>query len=142
MRKGKSQQRGLALRRKSPHPAKASPGHFVRRNPADYRKPPGAEPAVDEGPSKDELEELATAPEPAVVPESEEIAEKPEVKERHSRGQDNAYSLYLREIGQTKLLTPQEEIVLAKRIREGDESAREQMIKANLRLVVKIARDY
>ena len=50
--------------------------------------------------------------------------------------------LYLREIGQVKLLTPQEEIALAKRIRRGDPRAREQMIKANLRLVVKIARDY
>src|ERR1041385_2987531 len=50
--------------------------------------------------------------------------------------------LYLREIGQVKLLTPAEEIALAKRIKKGDEAAREQMIKANLRLVVKIARDY
>ncbi len=50
--------------------------------------------------------------------------------------------LYLREIGQVKLLTPQEEIALARRIRRGDKQAREQMIKANLRLVVKIARDY
>jgi RNA polymerase primary sigma factor len=50
--------------------------------------------------------------------------------------------LYLREIGQVKLLTPPEEIVLAKRIRRGDQRAREQMIKANLRLVVKIAHDY
>jgi RNA polymerase primary sigma factor len=50
--------------------------------------------------------------------------------------------LYLREIGEVKLLTPDEEIVLARRIRRGDKHAREQMIKANLRLVVKIARDY
>jgi RNA polymerase primary sigma factor len=50
--------------------------------------------------------------------------------------------LYLREIGQVKLLTPAEEIVLAKRIRRGDQRAREHMIKANLRLVVKIAHDY
>src|ERR1041385_4102001 len=50
--------------------------------------------------------------------------------------------LYLREIGQVKLLTPEEEIVLAKRIKKGDKHAREHMIKANLRLVVKIARDY
>ncbi len=41
-----------------------------------------------------------------------------------------------------KLLTPQEEIELAARIKKGDKKAREQMIKANLRLVVKIARDY
>ncbi|MDE3067219.1 MAG: sigma-70 family RNA polymerase sigma factor [Verrucomicrobiota bacterium] len=55
---------------------------------------------------------------------------------------DTAIKLYLREIGQVKLLTPQEEIVLAARIKKGDKKAREQMIKANLRLVVKIARDY
>jgi len=40
------------------------------------------------------------------------------------------------------LLTPQEEIELAARIKKGDKKAREHMIKANLRLVVKIARDY
>ena len=50
--------------------------------------------------------------------------------------------LYLREIGQVKLLTAAEEISLAKRIKRGDKQAREQMITANLRLVVKIARDY
>src|SRR5207253_2410968 len=55
---------------------------------------------------------------------------------------DTAFHLYLREIGQTPLLTPQEEIELARRIKNGDKRAREHMIKANLRLVVKIARDY
>jgi RNA polymerase primary sigma factor len=55
---------------------------------------------------------------------------------------DTAIKLYLREIGQVQLLTPQEEIQLAARIKKGDKKAREQMIKANLRLVVKIARDY
>jgi RNA polymerase primary sigma factor len=50
--------------------------------------------------------------------------------------------LYLREIGKVSLLTPAEEIELAARIKAGDEDARELMIKANLRLVVKIARDY
>ena len=55
---------------------------------------------------------------------------------------DTAIRLYLREIGQVKLLTPQEEIQLAARIKKGDKKAREHMIKANLRLVVKIARDY
>jgi len=50
--------------------------------------------------------------------------------------------LYLREIGQVKLITTKEEIILAKRIKKGNRKAREQMITANLRLVVKIARDY
>lgn len=54
----------------------------------------------------------------------------------------NAFLLYLREIGRVKLLTADEEIALARRIKRGDKQAREQMIKANLRLVVKIARDY
>ncbi len=60
--------------------------------------------------------------------------------ERHEG--DSAIKLYLREIGQTKLITAQEEIELAARIKKGDKKAREHMIKANLRLVVKIARDY
>jgi RNA polymerase primary sigma factor len=50
--------------------------------------------------------------------------------------------LYLREIGRVKLLTPKEEIMLARRVQHGDQAAREQMITANLRLVVKIAREY
>jgi RNA polymerase primary sigma factor len=54
----------------------------------------------------------------------------------------DALHLYLREIGQVKLITPKEEIALARRIKRGDKQAREHMIKANLRLVVKIARDY
>jgi RNA polymerase primary sigma factor len=55
---------------------------------------------------------------------------------------ESAIKLYLREIGKVPLLTPQEEIKLAARIKRGDKKAREHMIKANLRLVVKIARDY
>src|SRR5687768_8697515 len=54
----------------------------------------------------------------------------------------SAFRLYVREVGQTKLLTAKEERELARRIKNGDAEAREQMIKANLRLVVKIARDY
>src|SRR5271169_5244202 len=60
--------------------------------------------------------------------------------ERHDG--DTSIRLYLREIGLVKLLTPQEEIELAAKIKKGDKKAREQMIKANLRLVVKIAHDY
>src|SRR6185437_13535812 len=63
-------------------------------------------------------------------------------REAERQDGDSAIKLYLREIGQVKLLTPQEEIELAARIKKGDKKAREQMIKANLRLVVKIARDY
>lgn len=54
----------------------------------------------------------------------------------------DALQLYLREMAETPLLTPQEEIALAKRVKQGDLQARHRMIKANLRLVVKISRDY
>src|SRR6185312_11404965 len=49
---------------------------------------------------------------------------------------------YLQEIGQFSLLTPQQEVELAKKIKKGDAAARERMINANLRLVVTIAHDY
>ena len=54
----------------------------------------------------------------------------------------SALKLYLREIGKTPLLTQKQEVELAARIKKGDEAARQQMIQANLRLVVKIAHDY
>jgi len=55
---------------------------------------------------------------------------------------ETSIEIYLREIMQTPLLTAQEEIELAARIKKGDQKARAWMIKANLRLVVKIAHDY
>ncbi len=57
-------------------------------------------------------------------------------------GERSNLQLYLQEIGKTPLLTIEEEIQLAKRIRRGDKAARDHMIQANLRLVVKIAMDY
>src|SRR4030088_1676248 len=55
---------------------------------------------------------------------------------------DTGIKIYLRGIGQIPLLTPEQEIELAAKIKKGDREARALMIKANLRLVVKIARDY
>ncbi len=67
------------------------------------------------------------------------------VEVRSERGpwdENTSLRLYLREAVETPLLTPKEEVVLAHRIQAGDEAAREHMIRANLRLVVKIAREY
>jgi RNA polymerase primary sigma factor len=76
------------------------------------------------------------------VPVEEDLSGPLYDKERSPYDGDTAIKLYLREIGQVRLLTAQEEIDLAARIKKGDKKARELMIKANLRLVVKIARDY
>ena len=50
--------------------------------------------------------------------------------------------MYLKEIGNIPLLTAEEEVFLAQRIEKGDEQARKQLIEANLRLVVSIAKKY
>ena len=66
-------------------------------------------------------------------------------REAYSRlpsSEKSALKLYLQEIGKTPLLKPHEEVELARKIRNGDQKARAQMIQANLRLVVKIAHDY
>jgi RNA polymerase primary sigma factor len=105
-----------------------------------HKKPPLAkkpralkEPAQTKpGPRQIHLSEPPSIPRQPAPPE----------RERTSYDGDTAIKLYLREIGQVKLLTPQEEIELAAKIKKGDKKAREQMIKANLRLVVKIAHDY
>ena len=53
-----------------------------------------------------------------------------------------ATSLYLKEIGYAPLLTAEEEILYARKLQRGSESARHRMIESNLRLVVKISRRY
>src|SRR5438874_11904067 len=55
---------------------------------------------------------------------------------------DSGLTRYMREIGRIPLLTPEEEVELARKIKKGDAEAREQMINSNLRLVVTIAHDY
>src|SRR5690349_3517432 len=64
--------------------------------------------------------------------------------EARPRGMEgaSALGLYMREVGEVDLLKPEEEVELARRIHAGDEAARERMIRANLRLVIKIAREY
>ncbi len=54
----------------------------------------------------------------------------------------DAVQMYLKEIGKTPLLTKDEERELAKRAEKGDEEARQRLMKANLRLVVSIAKRY
>lgn len=105
--------------------------------PGDEKAVTAEELAKEEALKPQEAEEAAIT----AAPEGEELLGSRE-RERSGYDGDTAIKLYLREIGQVKLLTPKEEIELAARIKKGDKKAREQMIKANLRLVVKIAHDY
>ena len=86
-----------------------------------------------------------------VLPELEELEELEEVTEEEimdtdamadSFSTDDPVRMYLKEIGKVALLTPEEEIDLAKRMADGDEEAKRRMAEANLRLVVSIAKRY
>lgn len=72
---------------------------------------------------------------------SAEVIERKNSYKRNDSGYDSI-QMYLREIGQYPLLTAAEEKTLAKRILDGDEEARNLLARANLRLVVSIAKKY
>lgn len=55
---------------------------------------------------------------------------------------DNSIKIYMREMGQFSMLSADEEVKLARRIAEGDQSAKNELVEANLRLVVSLARHY
>lgn len=55
---------------------------------------------------------------------------------------DNSIKIYMREMGQFSMLSAEKEIELANRIAEGDQSAKNELVEANLRLVVSLARHY
>jgi len=61
---------------------------------------------------------------------------------RRYRDEDRSLDLYLREIGETPLITARQEVELAKQIKLGDQQALEKLTKANLRFVVSVAKQY
>jgi RNA polymerase primary sigma factor len=61
---------------------------------------------------------------------------------RRYRDEDRSLDLYLREIGETPLITAEEEVELAKKIKLGDQNSLEKLTKANLRFVVSVAKQY
>jgi RNA polymerase primary sigma factor len=78
--------------------------------------------------------------EPAGADDTEEAEEAP-VKGGDAFTEDSV-RLYLREIGRVKMVKPDEEIELARRIAKGDQDAKKRLIQANLRLVISIAKKY
>ena len=85
------------------------------------------------------LQAVAAAGITLVDPEEDE---QPEPVEVTAGATSDPVRLYLREIGRVPLLTAEQEVSLAKRIERGDMAAKQQMIEANLRLVVSIAKGY
>ena len=86
-----------------------------------------------------------------VMPEAEDLAEIEEVTDSDltdtdalmdSFSTDDPVRMYLKEIGKVPLLTPEEEVELARQMSLGDENAKHRMTEANLRLVVSIAKRY
>ncbi len=91
---------------------------------------------VPDAPTEDELQSLEEAPLANLEEPPEELLPVGSAK------MDDPVRMYLKEIGKVKLLTPEEEMEIAQRMAQGDESARQQMAEANLRLVVSIAKRY
>ncbi|KPJ66580.1 RNA polymerase subunit sigma [candidate division WOR-1 bacterium DG_54_3] len=84
--------------------------------------------------------EVSERREKKAAPEVEGLQK--ELAELKGIGVDDTVRMYLREIGKFPLLTPEEEIVLAKRIKAGDMRAKHKLVNSNLRLVVSIAKKY
>ena len=72
--------------------------------------------------------------------EEEELVDPVDLAAEYSL--DDPVRMYLKEIGQVKLLSAEEEVELAKRVTEGDQEAKNKLTEANLRLVVSIAKKY
>ena len=105
----------------------------------------GIETIDDDFPSMVEDELVPDISELEEIEENEEISEE-EIANTDALAEtfsiDDPVRMYLKEIGKVALLTPEEEIELAKRMAEGDEEAGRRMAEANLRLVVSIAKRY
>jgi RNA polymerase primary sigma factor len=85
----------------------------------------------------------APTPAPTPIPDRDTDPTEPGLPwEELSTEERSPIRYYLDQIGKTPLLTLEEETALARRVLKGDEAARQKMIQSNLRLVVRIAKDY
>ncbi len=91
---------------------------------------------LDGAPTETELQDLEAEP----LADADEPLE--EALPADGAKLDDPVRMYLKEIGKIPLLSPEQELDIAKRMSEGDESARKAMTEANLRLVVSIAKRY
>jgi len=91
----------------------------------------------------EQLESMGVEYGPALQDEtSPPLGQEPDATLTEGISTDDPVRMYLKEIGKVSLLTAEEEIDLAKRMEAGDESAKQRLAEANLRLVVSIAKRY
>jgi RNA polymerase primary sigma factor len=91
----------------------------------------------------DELFQALEEQQVEIVPQAgTDDEEAPTVRTRALEASTDSLQLFLKDIGKVELLTAAQEVELAKRIERGDHSAKQEMIEANLRLVVSIAKRY
>ena len=104
-------------------------------------EPQNVEPLTEDAAPEPHLELLPAPADAEAQPEAEEDEDAPEVAAAAESTQD-PLKLYVRQIGDGRLLTPAEERELARRKDEGDEEAKRRLIESNLRLVMSITRNY
>jgi RNA polymerase primary sigma factor len=130
-------------------PVVAKPVKAPKKSPVPTNKPVAAKPELPPKKAVPLASKARPAPIPvpsrSLVPSPDKDADPTEPGlpwEELSTEERSPIRYYLDQIGKTPLLTLEQETALARRVLKGDEAARQQMIQANLRLVVRIAKDY
>ena len=106
----------------------------LEQNNIDITKMVEPEPELPDEPDDDDIEEL--------VKEEEVDIENIDISAPDGVSVEDPVRMYLKEVGKVPLLSAEEEIELARRMEKGDESAKNRLAEANLRLVVSIAKRY
>jgi len=124
-------------------PLAAKPAKEPKKLPVPTKKPVAVKPELPPKKPAPPAPKVRPAPAPAPAPDSDTDPTEPGLPwEELSTEERSPIRYYLDQIGKTPLLTLEEETALARRVLKGDEAARQKMIQSNLRLVVRIAKDY
>ena len=119
----------------------AKPVKELKKLPVPPKKPDALKPELP--PKKPALPAPKVRPTPTPIPTPDSDPTEPGLPwEELSTEERSPIRYYLDQIGKTPLLTLEQETALARRVLKGDEAARQKMIQSNLRLVVRIAKDY
>lgn len=124
-------------------PLAAQPVKAPKKLPVPPKQPVATKPVLPPKKPAPPEAKVRPTPTPIPTPASDTDPTEPGLPwEELSTEERSPIRYYLDQIGKTPLLTLEQETALARRVLKGDEAARQQMIQANLRLVVRIAKDY